>query len=78
MEELFCCVGTLIGLIAATLMDIRAVELLPELKVLFDTGLVDEGCDGNFQEVESEIGLENNKDRIYPLTIEERYEDLLR
>lgn len=78
LEERFCCDGTLIGLIAATLMDIHAVELLPELKVLFDTGLVDEGCAGNFQEVESEIGLENNKDRIYPLTIEERYEDLLR
>lgn len=78
LEERFCCDGTLIGLIAATLMDIHAVELLPELKVLFDTGLVDEGCAGNYQEVESEIGIGNYPNKIYPLAIDERYEELVK
>lgn len=78
LEERSCCDGTLIGLLTATLMDINAVELLPELKVLFDTGLVDEGCAGNYQEVESEIGLDDYVGRIYSLDIYERYEDLAR
>lgn len=76
LEERFCCDGTLIGLITATLMDINAVELLPELKVLFDTGLVDEGCAGNYKEVAEEMDVDNYFDRIYPLDIYHRYEEL--
>lgn len=77
LEECFCCDGTLIGLIAATLMDINAVELLPELKTLYDTGLVDEGCAGNYQEVESEIAVNDFVSKIYPLDVYERYKEMV-
>ena len=76
LEERFCCDGTLIGLITATLIDINAVELLLELKVLFDTGLVDEGCAGDYVEVTEEMGVDDYLDKIYPLDIYQRYEDL--
>ena len=36
-------------------MDLQARELLPELKNLYDTGLVDEGIAGHFSEVEKQL-----------------------
>ena len=45
----------LIGMLANSLIDMHAMELLPEIKKLYDTGLVDEMCCGDFEEVQNEI-----------------------
>lgn len=51
-----CCDGMYAGLVVCALMDINAVELLPEIKAMFDTGYVDCGAAGNYAVVEREIG----------------------
>lgn len=43
------------GLMTCDVIDLQARELLPELKNLYDTGLVDEGIAGHFSEVEEEL-----------------------
>ena len=45
----------LAGLMTCDVIDLQARELLPELKNLYDTGLVDEGIAGHFSDVEEEL-----------------------
>lgn len=78
LEKQYCCDGTLVGLITATLMNLRASELLPELKVLYDTGLVDEECAGDFRTVSREITAYDFMDTVYDLDIHKRYANLAR
>jgi Asp-tRNA(Asn)/Glu-tRNA(Gln) amidotransferase C subunit len=47
--------AALAGLLINKLIDIKAKELLPKIKRLFDTGLVDEIVCGNYEQVEKEI-----------------------
>lgn len=80
VEELprkICCDGTLVGLIMSDLMDLHASELLPEIKAVFATGEVDEGCVGDYSAVEKEIlNLSSGWLRdVYKTDIYERYED---
>lgn len=70
------CDGTLAGMLVNDLLDIKAKELLPEIEVLYDTGLVDQFCCGNFKDVKKE--LLNGKPvsvHKYPLNIYERYRE---
>lgn len=46
---------TLTGLMTCDVMDLQARELLPELKNLYDTRLVDEGIAGHFSEIEKQL-----------------------
>ncbi len=48
-------IPTLVGLMSSYVMDLQVKELLPELKNLYDTGLVDEGIAGHFCEVEKQL-----------------------
>jgi hypothetical protein len=50
-----CFDSTLAGLMASDLVDIRAEELLDDIRAMFDTGLVDLGCSGNFKSVSEDI-----------------------
>jgi hypothetical protein len=45
----------LVGMLQHDLMNIHAKELLPDIKRLYDTGLVDEMCCGCYSDVEKEI-----------------------
>ena len=75
LPERRCCDGTLVGMLMHSLIDINAVELLPEIKAIYDTGLVDAMPCGDYAEVAYEI----NKKQKYPqykeysLDIRERY-----
>ena len=75
LPERRCCDGTLVGMLMNSLIDMNAVELLPEIKAIYDTGLVDTMPCGDYAEVAYEI----NKKQKYPqykeysLDIRERY-----
>lgn len=47
--------STVAGLMTNCIMDVKAKELLPEIRSMFDTGLVDEGCCGHYNDVSKEI-----------------------
>ena len=50
---------------------------MPELKAMFDTGLVDESLAGDYEEVEKCIlSPEYWKDSAFPLDVYERFEKL--
>ena len=68
------CDGTLAGMLVSDLLDIRAEELLPEIKAMYTTGLVDRFCCGNYAEVEDEFFSSGfiSGDK-YSLDIYERY-----
>ncbi len=73
------CDGLLIGMMTEHLLDLHATELLPELKILYDTGLVDEECCGDFDEISRE--MKRHKSSLhsnYKLNINERYKELKR
>ncbi|MBS5552427.1 MAG: hypothetical protein KHX53_10370 [Bacteroides sp.] len=74
LETRQCCDGSLIGMITGFILDLHAEELLPELKKLYDTGLVDEECSGNFKTVVKEMknGM-NYFSHVYNLDIRENY-----
>lgn len=55
LEKQECCDGILVGLMTKDLLDLQAKELLPELKVLYGTDLVDTGCCGEYSEIEKEM-----------------------
>lgn len=79
LEKCECCDGTLIGMMISDLMNLKAVELLPELKKLYDTGLVDEMCCGSFKTVVKE--MKSDKEPLlheYSFDIHERYQRLKR
>ena len=71
-----CCDGSLVGLVATHLMQLKAEELLPELKVLFETGLVNEQCCGSYENVEAMMKQPNPYSIQYHFEIHERYEEL--
>ncbi len=73
-----CCDGTFAGLVVSALMDINAVELLSEIKTMFDTGYVDCGAAGNYAVVELEIGTPNGHvaEELKPASIFKMYEEL--
>ncbi len=75
-----CCDGMYAGLVVCALMDINAVELLPEIKAMFDTGYVDCGAAGNYAVVEREIGTPNGHvtQKLKPTSIFKMYEELKR
>lgn len=75
LPERICCDGTLVGLLMHSLIDMNAVELLPEIKAIYDTGLVDTFPCGDYAEVASEIGKEQKypEYKAYSLDIRERY-----
>jgi len=66
-----------IGLAISDVLDLRAKELLPEIKRLFDLGYVNSGICGDFNEVEREI-FEPGKDfyKKELLNIFDRYHEI--
>lgn len=65
----------LVGCLVSSAMDIQAVELLPEIKTLYSTGLVDEMCCGDYNTVEDEISFDTPDLSDYSLnSIYERYQ----
>jgi len=66
----------LTGLMMSELMDMHANELLPEIKSLYDTGLVDEMCCGTYEDVAKEIyDLQKPLNDYTLLDIYKRYEE---
>lgn len=65
--------STLCALIICDLVDVHAHELLPEIKALFDTGLVDEGCCDSYHSVERDITDDDFSKALHPEDIYERY-----
>ena len=78
LEEKNCCDGSLIGLLTIDLFKIQAVELLPELKVLYATGKVDTKCSGNFEQVEKKMKGSTPFNIQYHFEIYQRYAELER
>ena len=76
LAETHCCDGMLVGLMATDLIKLKAVELLPELKVLYQTGKVNEQCSGNFENVEQLMKQDTPYSIQYHFELKERYEYL--
>ena len=77
LERQECCDGTLIGLMTNSIMNLQAEELLPELKTLYDTGLVDEMCCGNYETIAKEISSKRYKHvEYFPMDIYECYKEM--
>lgn len=55
LPQCYCCDGNLVGMVTCDLLDIHAKELLPQIKVLYDTHLVDETVCGNYNEVQKHM-----------------------
>lgn len=68
--------GNLAGMLIEELTDMKAKKLLPEIKLLFDTGQVNERSVGDYETTFEEINSDNSPSFDYkPLTIYERYEE---
>ena len=67
--------AVLSGMLMSDLMDICAKELLPKIKRLYDTDLVDEMICGNYNDVEKEIniGVQSTQSAQYVKSIYEIY-----
>ncbi|MDR0394367.1 MAG: DUF1186 family protein [Tannerella sp.] len=68
--------SNLAGLLISSLIDLKAVELLPEILTLFNTNQVDLHCAGDYKEVEMSILSDESclvEDKL--LNIYERYEE---
>ena len=76
LDKDYCCDGPLIGLITIDLIRIQATELLPELKVLFATGKVDEQCCGNLTTVEKQMSEAKTFSINYHFKASEQYKEL--
>lgn len=77
LPQCYCCDGNLVGMVTCDLLDIHAKELLPQIKVLYDTHLVDETVCGNYNEVQKHMS-----DSCFPtddllIDIFERYQYIL-
>ncbi|MBQ7691669.1 MAG: hypothetical protein IJT30_10845 [Muribaculaceae bacterium] len=69
--------SALSGLLMFRLFDIGARELLPEIKVMFGTGLVDIRACGDYNTVAKDIGKEKDLNyKFNPLDIHERFDKL--
>lgn len=75
LPEKRCCDGVLVSLLVSDLIDIKAVELLPEIKLLFDTGYVEKSMCGDFETVKKDMSVECGHTEIssYLLDLRERY-----
>lgn len=68
--------GNLAGMLMEELTDMKAKELLPEIKLLFDTKQVDEVPAGNYEFISEEMNSDRPPLSDYKLlTIYERYEE---
>ncbi|WP_291530461.1 DUF1186 domain-containing protein [Bacteroides sp. UBA939] len=75
LGDLVCCDGTLAGMVVNDLLDIGAVELLPEIEAMYETGLVDLFCCGALEEVKREFSFGVCKSlEQYQLDIYKRYQ----
>lgn len=74
LDQNLCCDGSLIGLITTDLIRLQAEELLPELKVLFETGKVNEEYCGNYEKVEQSMKQSQAFAIQYQFEVHERYE----
>ena len=77
LAENKCCDGSLIGLLANDLIKLKAEELLPELKVLYATGKVNEQCCGNYENIETMMKNPAPFTIDYHFEVHERYAALL-
>lgn len=70
----------LAGLLVCNVIDLQATELQPELKSLFDTGLVDLGCCGTYTSVIHDLGDPRHAGRLVDciLNIHDRFNDMRR
>lgn len=67
----------LAGMMLSDLIDLKAEELLPEIKAMFDTGLVSLACCGDYEKVEKDIlSLKQTHWYEYPMEIHERFAEL--
>jgi len=67
----------LAGMMLSDLIDLKAEELLPEIKAMFDTGLVSLACCGDYEKVEKDIlSLKQTHCHEYPMEIHERFAEL--
>ena len=67
----------LAGMMLSDLIDLKAEELLPEIKAMFDTGLVSLACCGDYEKVEKDIlSLKQTHWHEYPMEIHERFAEL--
>jgi len=67
----------LIGLLICTIIDLDAKELLPDIELLFEKGIVAIGACGDWQEVQEAFGEPDKLDRLEDiLNISERYEQI--
>ena len=67
----------LAGMMLNELIYLKAEELLPEIKAMFDTGLVSLACCGDYEKVEKDIlSLKQTHWHEYPMEIHERYSAL--
>ena len=75
LPEKRCCDGVLVSLFVSDLVDIKAVELLPEIKLLFDTGYVEKSMCGDFEAVKKDMSEVRRQTEIssYLLDLSERY-----
>lgn len=67
----------LAGMLQNEMIDLKAKELLPEIKAMFDTKLVSLSCCGDYKKVEKEI-LSSKPPYLYdyPMEIHERFAEL--
>lgn len=78
LPKQYCCDGALIGMLTNDFIDMKMKELLPELRRLYDTGLIDEMCCGNYQKVEQSMlsCQQPLSQAYYPLDIHARYQKM--
>lgn len=72
------CDGEFAGFVMSILLDIKAEELIPEVKELFDADCVDPTIAGNYNKVVEEFSNPKSRfiDKYEPVSIEEQYRDL--
>ena len=78
VKECKACDAELTGLLMCELVDLQAIEVLPEVKALFDEKLVDEGICGSYKSVVDDMKnpLHARSMIRYHLDIYERFEEM--
>ncbi len=61
--------SSLIGFIVGDLVDIRATELLEEIKLIFSLEIIDDNSNGNYEEVYKEITKPYHESELNPLPL---------
>jgi hypothetical protein len=60
IEENIICDGTIAAFLVSLFIDLQAKEFLPKIKKLYETNLVDETLDGNYNKVETLMNKKSN------------------